>query len=233
MAVPILVYHQIEKLPYRRIPFAGMFVDPDSFKRQMGWLARLGYRGVSVREAWPYITGLKHGKVVGITFDDGYSNTLHNAAPVLSEYGFSATNYIVANQIGGSNVWDRSRGIPPSACMNVSQLREWQAAGHEIGAHTLDHPLLTECSQKEAREQIDRCKTILEDLTGTEITSFCYPYGANNALLRNMVEEAGYDNAVTTRSTKAQRTDDRFGIPRIYIRHSHTVVEALLRILLK
>src|SRR5690606_17715746 len=84
-----------------------MTVHPDRFRQQMAWLKRLGYRGLSVRDAIPYIYGGKQGKVAVITFDDGFENVFRNALPVLEEFGFTATNYFVANQIGGFDLWDQ------------------------------------------------------------------------------------------------------------------------------
>lgn len=139
MAVPVLLYHQIAPLPHKKIPFRGLWVHPDKFRSQMAWLKRLGYQGLSLRDAMPYIKGEKTGKVAVVTFDDGFLNNYENALPVLSEFGFTATNYFVANQVGGSNVWDQAMGVPLTPCMSITQMREWAALGHEVGAHTLDH----------------------------------------------------------------------------------------------
>ncbi|MCL7999471.1 polysaccharide deacetylase family protein [Brucella sp. 21LCYQ03] len=233
MTVPVLLYHQIAALPQRNAPYQGLFVHPASFRRQMLWLKYLGYTGLSVRDAWPYLRGEKSGKVAVITFDDGFLNTLENAAPALAECGFTATNYFVANQIGGSNIWDRKDSIPDTPCMNALQLREWASLGHEVGAHTLDHVLLPQTPDDEARRQITQSKHVLEDILGSAVTNFCYPYGGNNPIHREMVRDAGYQSAVTTQSRSAKPDDELFGIPRLYIRYRHSVAEALLRVMLK
>ncbi|WP_310016127.1 polysaccharide deacetylase family protein [Brucella pseudogrignonensis] len=233
MSVPVLLYHQIAELNDKTAPYRGLFVHPRKFRSQMIWLKKLGYRGLSVRDAWPYLIGEKKGKIVVITFDDGFLNTLENAAPSLAEVGFTATNYFVSNQIGGSNVWDAKEGIPPSPCMNVSQLRQWHALGHEVGAHTLDHCLLPQLTFREARRQISDCKGALEDILGSKVSNFCYPYGGNDPVHRQIAREAGYKSATTTTSRRVTSNDDVFGIPRIYIRHTHSTLEAILRIALK
>lgn len=202
---------------------------PKRFSSQMKWLKMLGYQGLSVRDAMPYIKGEKTGKVVVLTFDDGFLNVLENAAPVLAECGFTATNYFVANQIGGSNKWDEAIGIPETACMSVTQMREWAALGHEVGAHTLDHLNLNNISDHEARRQISGSKSRLEDMLGAEVPHFCYPYGAHSQKHRFMVRDAGFSSAVTTVPKRARPNDDPFGIPRIYIRRNHTLPEFLYR----
>ncbi len=87
----ILTYHQIDLAPPPPAAFRSLYVAPDSFARQMRWLKRLGYRGLSMRDLMPYLRGEKVGKVVGLTFDDGYCNNLHHALPVLQDCGFTAT----------------------------------------------------------------------------------------------------------------------------------------------
>ena len=88
--IPILMYHSIEAMPKSTV-MRSLHVPPKRFKIQMWLLNMLGYKGLSMRGLTPYLEGKKTGKVVGITFDDGYQNNLINAAPVLKKYNFSAT----------------------------------------------------------------------------------------------------------------------------------------------
>ena len=83
--IPILMYHSIEKMPKSTV-MRSLHVPPKRFKFQMWLLNFFGYKGLSMRELKPYLDGKKIGKVVGITFDDGYQNNLINAAPVLKKY---------------------------------------------------------------------------------------------------------------------------------------------------
>src|SRR5690606_27135184 len=105
--IPILMYHQVGLPAPRGTPFRSLTVHPDSFRRQMVWMHRLGYRGLSMRELVPYLAGQKQGKVFGITFDDGFRNVYEHALPVLNKLGFTSTNYFVVHQAGGTNVWDK------------------------------------------------------------------------------------------------------------------------------
>ena len=225
MSVPILLYHQIIAPPPKPMPFRSMFVRPASFARQMAWLKLLGYKGLSLREAAPYIGGEKKGKVAAITFDDGSTNVFETAAPILARHGFTATNFIVANQIGGTNAWDHHLGIVETPCMDAGQIRSWVEMGHEIGSHTLDHVHLNAVTDEEARRQISRSRQVLEDLTGTEVTSFAYPHGEQSSRHRHMVEEAGYSCAGIVKRRRSNRNDDPFGLPRITVRRSDTLLQ--------
>ncbi|QND51884.1 polysaccharide deacetylase family protein [Phyllobacterium sp. 628] len=220
MPIPILMYHQIDKPAGRGTPFRYLTVAPDNFRRQMKWLKRMGYTGLSMRDLMPYLLGEKSGKVVGITFDDGFRNVHTHVLPVLEETGFTATNYFVSNQIGGFNEWDAPVGVPYAACMSKAEMREWAARGHEVGAHTLDHVHLPAVSLSEARRQITDVRQALQDMTGEAVDAFCYPYGDLSPEVRQMVEDAGYTSATTTRRGKAQYQDDMLLLPRKIIRRT-------------
>jgi peptidoglycan/xylan/chitin deacetylase (PgdA/CDA1 family) len=137
--------------------------------------------------------------------------------PVLSELGFTATNYFVAHQFGGSNVWDHAQGVPPSPLMTVAEMREWAAAGNEVGSHTLDHVHLPQLGPDEARRQMEASRRELEDALGGAVTAFCYPYGEYNEALMGFARDAGYDNATLTKRGLANDKDDPMGLPRVLV----------------
>ncbi|TCU99234.1 polysaccharide deacetylase [Paracandidimonas soli] len=229
--IPILMYHQVGVPAPKGTPFRGLTVAVKDFQRQMTWLSRLGYKGVSMADLMPYLSGEKRGKVVGITFDDGYCNVLEHAAPILNRLGFTSTNYFVADQLGGSNVWDHGIGVPPSPLMTADQIRKWAAAGQEVGSHTLDHPHLPLLGDEQALHQMRQSKAVLESIVDREVSAFCYPYGDESMRLRQLAREAGYANATTTARGLAKPTDDVFGLPRVTVARSTHIVRFLQKCL--
>lgn len=216
MKIPILMYHQIDEPPPRGTALRGLTVAPSSFAWQMRMLRLLGYRGLSMHDLEPYLTGEKKGKVVGITFDDGYQNNLHHALPVLKKNGFTATCYGVSDMLGGTNAWDRGL-VAEKPLMTLNDWRAWRAAGMDIGSHTRTHAKLTELSADQARDQIERSKSTLEDAIGCPVNHFCYPYGWFNTEHASMVQEAGYSTATTTRRGRVHAGDNRFTLNRIMV----------------
>ena len=71
------MYHSIESMPKSTV-MRSLHVPPRRFKFQMWLLKILGYKGLSLKDLRPYLSGDLDGKVVGITFDDGYKNNLIN-----------------------------------------------------------------------------------------------------------------------------------------------------------
>jgi peptidoglycan/xylan/chitin deacetylase (PgdA/CDA1 family) len=145
------------------------------------WLLKiLGYQGLSMRDLLPYLEGEKKGKVVGITLDDGFQNNLQNAVPILRKYNFTATCYIVSEQLGKTNSWDEKHGIPQKPLMNIKEIKEWLASGMDIGVHTANHINLVEVDIEIAKQEIESCKKKVENIFDCRIDDFCYPFGRVN-----------------------------------------------------
>src|SRR5215469_14600290 len=94
-ALPILCYHNVATAP-TEAPFKLLYVSPDRFERQLWTLRRLGLRGVSISEGVARLGNASSRGCVALTFDDGYTDTLTTAAPLMKQYGFTATCYVVS-----------------------------------------------------------------------------------------------------------------------------------------
>lgn len=229
MNIPILMYHQIDVPPPSGTPLRGLVVSPGAFARQMRLLKLLGYRGLSMRDLEPYLTGEKQGRVVGITFDDGYQNNLHHALPVLRKHGFTATCYAVSSKIGGTNSWDQGL-VAEKPLMTQADWQAWLAGGMDIGSHTRTHADLNQASADQAREEIAGSKRELENTLGCEVRHFCYPYGRFGAEHSQMAREAGYVTATTTRRGRMHAGDDPMTLRRVLVAQATHLLHFALKI---
>lgn len=217
MSIPILMFHQVAPPPPAGSTYRGLTVSPRAFASQMHWLAMLGWHGVSMQRLTPYLRGEAQGRVFGITFDDAYLNVHQHAMPVLASLGFTATTYVVAGAIGKDNAWDQPEGVAAAALMTHAHLRDWVGAGHEIGAHGVDHIKLTRLDADGRKHQIEQSRRILQNSFDQPVDSFCYPYGDHDEALRQAVRDAGYLNATTTDRGRARPGDDPMALPRVAV----------------
>lgn len=220
--IPILTYHQIDEAPPAGAAYRSLYVTPASFDRQMAWLRLLGYTGLSMSALMPYLKGEKTGRVVGITFDDGYLNNLTHAHPVLQRLGFSATCYVVSQRVGQTNLWDQEAGVAQTPLMTPDQLRRWTAGGQEVGAHTRSHARLAQVDAAAAWSEISGCKAELEAMTGQAVSQFCYPYGEFTKDHVQMVERAGFVAATTTGRSRCHAGEDLLQLPRVPVLRATT-----------
>jgi peptidoglycan/xylan/chitin deacetylase (PgdA/CDA1 family) len=95
-----------------------------------------------------------------------------------------------------------SRGLRPrpdwDGMMTWRELGELAEAGHEIGGHSMTHPILPLCDEGELRWEAGECRQLIEQRLGREVLSFCYPNGSWDARTLAAVREAGYRWGVTT-----------------------------------
>ena len=230
MSIPILMYHQIDVPPPRGTSLRGLTVAPQSFARQMALLKLLGYQGLSMRGLMPYLKGEKKGKVVGLTFDDGYQNNVQHALPILKKHGFTATCYGVSSMMGATNRWDEGL-VAEKPLMSLSDWQTWRDAGMDVGSHTRTHAKLTELPAEEARAQITDSKRELEQALGCEVQHFCYPYGWFAPEHRDMVQQAGYRTATTTVRGRVHPGADPFAMNRIMVARATHLLQFAVKVM--
>lgn len=95
--------------------------------------------------------------------------------------------------------------------MNPDQIRVLSEKGVEIGAHTVNHPILKKLDAKTQRREMEHSKAELESWVGREVRHFAYPNGIENkdldASTVQYVQRAGFSTAVvTTKGTSDKGT---------------------------
>ena len=228
--IPVLVYHQIDEAPPKGQPFRSLYVSPAAFARQMTFLKLLGYTGLSMSALQPYLQGQRTGKVVGITFDDGYLNNLTHALPVLERRGFSSTCYAVSSLAGQTNRWDENIGIAQTPLMDAAQMRRWVAGGQEIGSHTRKHVNLPDLDDAACLAEITAGRCDLESMLDQPVHHFCYPYGRFESRHVEMAMNEGFQTATTTRRSRCLAGTDMLQIPRVPVVRSTSLPVFWLKI---
>jgi peptidoglycan/xylan/chitin deacetylase (PgdA/CDA1 family) len=219
---PVLMYHSVSPStvpdPHR------LRVHPSRLERHLRLLGRLGLRGVSLSELVRAQERGDASRLVGLTFDDGYTDFLEHAVPVLRRHGMTGTVYMVAGRIGGQNEWDDG---PRFDLMDADQVRASAAAGMEVGSHTLTHARLAGADTATVADEVGGSRELLQDLLQADVTSFCYPHGNYDDAAAHAVAAAGYDNACVTGD---YFPGDRFTLPRCYVSPRDTAAMIVARL---
>ena len=190
--VPVFAYHKIAPPPPATAdPF--LYVSPPRFDRQLAALKQAGWTSASLADTLAVSDNAARKTV--LTFDDGMANVLEHALEPLARHQFRAIQFLVPAFLGRLNEWDLAKGDVPEKLMDEAQVRDWLAAGHEIGSHSMTHRNLRHLGPAEAREEIAGSKKALEDRFRVAVRHFCYPFGAWNEAARDLAGEAGYATA--------------------------------------
>jgi peptidoglycan/xylan/chitin deacetylase (PgdA/CDA1 family) len=194
-------------------------IPPGRFTSHIEGLASRGYRFVSLTEVAGAIAGEAElpQKAVAITFDDGYADNYHEALPILARFQVPACVFLVSGLMDDSNRWMHGRGFSERDLMSWEQAREMLTNGIELGGHTVSHARLPEITTDAARSEIADCKQTIEHELGVETKHFAYPYGLLSDQVRDMVAEAGYATACSTRPGPNRADTDPFVLRRIEV----------------
>jgi peptidoglycan/xylan/chitin deacetylase (PgdA/CDA1 family) len=198
-------------------------VSPKRFAEQLATLRALDCAVVSLSAYVAYRRGEAPlpPRAVVLTFDDGYLDNYAQAFPILQEFGCGATIFLVSSLLGGTNVWDPDE--PQTPLLGPCQVREMQRAGVDFQSHTVTHARLTALPPACARRELAESRDALEQLLGTPVRSVAYPWGAGDATVQTLAEEAGYDAGVIVRRRVNFDDTPPFALRRIPVWHDTSI----------
>ncbi|MFL7791612.1 MAG: polysaccharide deacetylase family protein [Anaerolineae bacterium] len=214
--VPILMYHYVSDVPpgadrLRR----DLTVSPEMFRAQLQYLADAGYHPITLTDLYLYLTqGYPlPDKPVVLTFDDGYRDAYEVVFPLLVEYGFPGTFFVLATPMHQESV----------DYITWVQAKEMSDAGMAIEGHGRDHVDLRGRSNDYLVYQTLGIQEAIYYHTGRLPRFFAYPSGQYDANVIAVLKSAGYWGAVTTDWGKEHTLGDMFEMERVRIRGSDTM----------
>jgi GT2 family glycosyltransferase/peptidoglycan/xylan/chitin deacetylase (PgdA/CDA1 family) len=189
MALPALLYHHVG-IPVENT-YENLTVSPGRFAEQVRWLAEHGFTAIRASDwlRWCTHAAPLPAKPILLTFDDGYADLHEHAFPVLQQYGFAATVFVVTDRIGATNTWDEVNGAGTLRLLAAEQITTWAERGIEFGAHGATHEDLSQMTETELDAQLRRSRDRLQQLLGQPVVSFAYPYGRRSTTAARRVAE--------------------------------------------
>jgi len=214
--VPILMYHYISTPPdgegaVRR----DLSVSPEQFAAQLAYLKQAGYTSVSLEDlALALMVGAPlPGHPIVLTFDDGYRDAYTNAYPLLKEYGFTGTFFLVTSYIDEGN---------PNY-VTWQQVAEMSAGGMSMEAHGYTHADMEGRDRDYLIWQMLGSKEAIEARTGKPVRFFCYPSGYYDDGAMQVLHELGYWGATTISLGQEHTSDSLFDLQRVRVRGAYSV----------
>lgn len=208
--VPILMYHYVGGLPadadiYR----TDLTVLPERFEAQLAYLQRAGYTGITLADLVQHLaTGSPlPPKAIVLTFDDGYVDNYLYAFPLLRQYGFPGTFFVVTGFL------DEARG----GYMTWEQARMMQENGMDIQPHGVTHEDLKRQPEGLVQQEIAGSQQAVEGHLHKPARLFAYPYGSYDGQVVSALRAAGFWGAVTTVASAEHSSAGLFELSRVRI----------------
>ena len=134
--------------------------------------------------------GIPKDKTICITFDDGYSDVLSVAAPILSNFKIPFHVFISPQKME----------INDQRYLSEPEIKEiYSVDTATVGAHGYSHTSLTSISSDLARTELTRSKSALEEILSSPVDSMSYPYGHTNENITQIAEQVGFRHAACSK----------------------------------
>lgn len=190
--IPILMYHHVNTLSGEQKTSINLTVETGMFASQMDYLVQKGYQTITLNQLVDALNGgaVLPLKPVIITFDDGYEDFYTDVFPALKSHNFQATVFVSSGLVESSANY-----------LTWSQIREMNQSGLIVfGNHTWSHKNLTGKDRSVAESEITTSQNQFESFLGKKPDFFAYPYGADNAVVENVLLQQGFKGALLTYS---------------------------------
>ena len=171
--IPVLMYHRV--WPGLR---DGLTVMPEDLRAHWSYLRDAGYECLTMARFLSAVRGESKipGKAFLLTFDDGYRNNLTYVWPLLQEFGWEATIFIIAGTLDGSMGLEETGG--PAAHLDVEELRRMVGPHIQFGLHGYHHENFSEFPIEELEGAVRASCTAFEQAGIPYQKVLAYPYGA-------------------------------------------------------
>ncbi|MGA7180851.1 MAG: polysaccharide deacetylase family protein [Thiobacillaceae bacterium] len=228
--VVTLMYHRIGEA---RNAWEGKYcVSPGLFAAHMRTLSNRGMNAVGINDFVAWLDGkreLPEGSFL-ITFDDGFRGVRDHALPVLEEYQWPATVFLVSDLIGKQDEWTRSSN-PDGVTyplLDAEEILDMTTRGISFHSHTRTHPSLPTLDDAVLNEELVGSRAALQTLLGRDVEFLAYPFGHSDDRVEAVTQAAGYRAAFSTQPGYNRRNVNRFRLRRIDVFGTDTP-SALLR----
>lgn len=200
--IPVLNYHSVTIDPGNIV-----VISPDKLAEQMEYLDQNGYTPLSLNDFTLMLERRKElpSKPVLLTFDDGYTDNVLEAMPILKKHKFPATLFMSPGMVGVEGYLD------------WEQVRTLHEAGWDIQPHGMTHPSLPKLTSEEQAYQINEARKQIEAQIGVSADVFCYPYGHYNEQTLRILKEAGFRYAFTIDQGKTTSSQHPYKLKRIFV----------------
>lgn len=125
-------------------------------------------------------------KAVTLSFDDGRDHD-RKLVRLLNDYGLKGTFHLNSGNLGKAGYIEKTE---------VASLYQ----GHEVSAHTVDHPFLEQTPPDQVLEQVVADRKALEELVNYLVKGMSYPFGTYSDQVVGILRSIGIEYARTVNS---------------------------------
>ncbi len=220
--IAILGFHNVVRDEVKRQEYPyNMWVESESvFRERIAYLYEQGYTTWTMQELyeWKCEKRKKPEKVVVLTFDDGYRSSKDIIAPILKEYGYRGTTFVVGSlvkQADETSIYLSEEDLKDQETMEYYS-HTYQMHDHYNNEYAVDH-----FSKQQLQKDYEQQMSI------TDCSYVAYPFGHYNTEIISVLEENGVKLAFGYHENrKASKTDHAYTLPRFSV-NAYTTMDTM------
>lgn len=233
----IFNFHHVEPRP-KHVDRTHITITPEGLAQFIRVIRALGMEPVSLQQVLqkggPQHFSARH---LVLTFDDGFENFYHYAAPVLEAEQCPATVFVLAGQFSGTNDWDQAN-LPETERDQLLSLEQMKALSRSkyitFGSHGMEHRHCSRFPETDLKSLLDDSYHILStELKSSFVPVFAYPWGDYTDTVLSTMTQSHYVLGLTTDKGAWKTSHNPYTIPRYSIYHRDGNLLVLLAKLLR
>lgn len=185
------------------------FLSESQLRRHMQYLYDHHYETLSMDEIYEYYQGKREigEKTIALTFDDGYKNFNTVVKPILKEYGFKGTCFVIGKHLTSQN----ENMLKTVDIVNEENFKYYS---HSYNLHRkapgYDRKIIQDLSLEDIQKDFE--------INPLDCTYFAFPYGRSRDDIEPILKANGVKLAFSYNQTRHMtRNDNPYYLPRYMI----------------
>ncbi|MFP1950291.1 polysaccharide deacetylase family protein [Lonsdalea quercina] len=227
--IPVLTYHSLlTDVENTHFLHTSTTTSDDAFNRQMAYLKEAGYTTLSLYQLEDYLHNRINlpGRAVVLTFDDGLKSVCRYAYPILKQYGFHATAFIITSRIKAHpQPWDPNslQFMSSGELQQIADVFDFQSHTHFL--HRLGparRPVLFSRTLHNIELDFEHTRRALSPFNA-QVWYLSYPFGGYSPTAVQAAKAAGFHMALTTQQGKVLPGDNPFTLKRLFLLRTDSI----------
>ena len=199
------MYHRFDENKY-----PSTNIKLNDFKSHINLIKEMNFEFISHEQFDEYINAKSEAKRILLTVDDGFSSFYKNAWPILKKEKIPFIIFINTENVG-------SRGY-----MNWEEIKKIAKFDFvHIGNHSHSHEYLVDKTDEEIKKDLETSIRIFKSKLPYETKFFAYPFGEYKNSFKKIVKDLGFIYGFGQHSGVADKTKDKFELPRFPINEKY------------
>lgn len=196
------------------------------FEADVKYLLEAGYTFCTASELAAYIKNADFTeKRVALTFDDGYDSDYSLALPILEKYHVKATFFVIGSKVDYAGHTTRDE-IAKMASTGLAEIGNHTYDLHYMQFSQLYDLYFRSADMTPVYSDIQKNNTLIEEITGTPVKSFSFPFGLYSGQINDYMTYNGFATFSSVENILTYPTSPMYRVNRPCDRTAEEIIQS-------